>query len=142
MEDDAPERVVLDTNILVSGFLFPASAPGQALDFVLEKYRLLMSMEVAAELMGVMRREKFNRYLSPQLREEVVADAIRDSTFVTTTTVITECRDPDDNKFLELAIDGQAMAIVTGDADLLDLNPFRGLPVLSPHQFLTQFANR
>lgn len=140
MAGDAPSRVVLDTNTLVSGFLFPRSVPGQTLDIVLGRYLLLMSIEVAEELTEVMRREKFARFLSRQQREEVVADTIRDSKFVATSTIIADCRDPDDNKFLELAIDGQAATIVSGDADLLLLNPFRGIPILTPREFLSQFA--
>jgi hypothetical protein len=46
------------------------------------------------------------------------------------------CRDARDNKFLNLAIDGQADVIVSGDADLLDLNPFGSIRILPPHQFI------
>ena len=112
MAVDAPVRVVLDTNSLVSGFLFPQSIPGQVLDLVLRKHQLLMSIDVAAELTEVMRRQKFDRFLTRQQREEVVAATIRDSKFVATSTIISECRDRDDNRFLELAIDGQAAAYV------------------------------
>jgi len=142
MASDASHRVVFDTNGLVSGFLFPQSVPGQALDLVLERHLLLMSVEVAAELTEVMRREKFDRFLTRQHREEVVADTIRDSKFVATSTIITDCRDPHDNKFLELAIDGQATTIVSGDADLLSLSPFRGVSILTPREFLSRFARK
>jgi len=46
------------------------------------------------------------------------------------------CRDPKDNKFLELAVAGEATHIVTGDSDLLVLNPFRDIAVLTPSEFL------
>jgi len=49
---------------------------------------------------------------------------------------IAACRDPTDDKFLELAINGAADLIVTGDADLLDLNPFRGIPIVTPAMFM------
>ncbi|MEX2310424.1 MAG: putative toxin-antitoxin system toxin component, PIN family [Pirellulales bacterium] len=140
MAGDPPVRIVLDSNSLVSGFLFPQSIPGQALDLVLRRYLLLMSIEVAAELTEVMRREKFERFLSRQHHEEVVADTIRDSKFVATSTIIKDCRDPNDNKFLELAVDGLASAIVTGDADLLSLHPFQGIAILKPRDFLARFA--
>jgi putative PIN family toxin of toxin-antitoxin system len=56
------------------------------------------------------------------------------------TVVITEriaaCRDPTDDKFLELAVNGQAGMIVSGDADLLALNPFRGIPIVPPATFV------
>ena len=50
---------------------------------------------------------------------------------------VTDCRDPRDNKFLELAVSGRATHIVTGDSDLLVLHPFRGIIVVSPSSFLT-----
>lgn len=49
---------------------------------------------------------------------------------------IAACRDPTDDKFLELAVNGRADAIVTGDADLLALNPFRGIPIVTPAIFV------
>lgn len=51
---------------------------------------------------------------------------------------ITECRDVKDNKFLELAVSGQAACLISGDKDLLVLNPFRGIPILTPQAFLSQ----
>ena len=54
---------------------------------------------------------------------------------VTITERIAACRDPTDDKFLELAVNGHADLIVTGDADLLVLNPFRNIPIVTPAQF-------
>jgi predicted nucleic acid-binding protein len=53
---------------------------------------------------------------------------------------ITACRDPKDDKFLELAVSGQADVIVTGDADLLTLHPFQGIEVLSPAAFVLRHS--
>jgi putative PIN family toxin of toxin-antitoxin system len=50
------------------------------------------------------------------------------------------CRDPDDDKFLEIAIDGLANYIVSGDGDLLGLSPFRGIPIVKPTEFLDILA--
>jgi putative PIN family toxin of toxin-antitoxin system len=124
MASDAMDRIVFDTNTLVSGYLFPHSTPGQAIEFGLNRQRMLMSMEIVRELAEVLRREKFDRFLSLGRREELIAKTILQSEFVATSTVVTDCRDPSDNKFLELAIDGHASAIVSGDADLLTLHPF------------------
>jgi predicted nucleic acid-binding protein len=49
---------------------------------------------------------------------------------------IAACRDPKDDKFLELAVSGKAEVIVSGDGDLLDLNPFRGIPIVTPATFV------
>ena len=48
---------------------------------------------------------------------------------------LAECRDPKDNKFLELAVNGRADAIISGDADLLQLDVFRGIPIITPAAF-------
>jgi uncharacterized protein len=99
-----------------------------------------MSMEIVWELAGVLRREKFDRFLSLGRRDELVAKTILQSEFVATSATITDCRDPDDNKLLELAIDGRAAAIVSGDADLLILHPFRGIPILSARDYLSRYT--
>ena len=91
------------------------------LEHVLVGHTLLMSLELAAEATDVMRREKFDRYIAKPRREALLAGTIHVSEFVHTVTTISVCRDPDDNRLLELAIDGKATAIITGDADLLAL---------------------
>jgi putative PIN family toxin of toxin-antitoxin system len=136
MASDGPKRIVLDTNILVSAFLFPRSIPGRILDAVLGGHRLLMSITVAAEVIDVMRREKFDSFLSVERRDELVASLIRDSELIETATTITSCRDLKDNKILELAVDGNASVIVTGDSDLLTLHPFQKIAIISPRNFL------
>jgi putative PIN family toxin of toxin-antitoxin system len=98
-----------------------------------------MSIDVAVELAAVMRRDKFDRYLARQRRDQLVASTIRESEFIGVSTVISSCRDIQDNKILELAVDGSANVVVTGDTDLLALHPFRGISILSPRDFLSIF---
>ena len=140
MASDAPARIVLDTNILVSAFLFPQSIPGRILDAILINHRMLMSVSVAAELIDVMRREKFDAYLSLERRDELVASLSRDSELIETSTTISACRDSKDNRILELAVDGAASVIVTGDSDLLQLHPFQGIAIVSPRDFLPSLS--
>ena len=64
---------------------------------------------------------------------------VRIGEFIEPKIEITECRDPKDNKFLELAVAGKADCIVTGDKDLLELYPFHNICIISPKEFLTQF---
>ena len=98
-----------------------------------------MSLPVAEELNEVLGREKFDRYISREDRERFVAAFIQAATFIEVTDRILACRDPKDDKFLELAVSGQAACIVTSDDDLIALNPFRGIPILSVAQFLGSF---
>jgi putative PIN family toxin of toxin-antitoxin system len=59
--------------------------------------------------------------------------------FIKITESVTDCRDPKDNKFLELAISANASCIITGDNDLLVLHPFRGIPILNAVDFINNF---
>lgn len=139
MASDARYPFVLDVNALVSAFLFPQSSSGRALEFVLDRHMLLMSLGVAAELAEVITRPKFVRYLSQERREELLVGTISASQFLEPTLSITACRDATDNKILELSVSGRAEAIVTGDQDLLVLHPFQGIPILAPHAFLSHY---
>jgi len=129
-------RFVFDTNTIVSAFLFYQSTPGRALQAAIDKGELLLSIEVAEELGEVLRRNKLDRYLRKKVREEFLKVLIQDAVFMEIPDRIRACRDPKDDKFLELAVTGQAECIVTGDDDLLILNPFRGVPILTAAEFL------
>lgn len=71
----------------------------------------------------------------------ILAAFIREALLIEVTAVVKECRDPKDDKFLELTLSGHASCIISGDDDLLVLHPFRGIPVLSPGAFLSHFQN-
>jgi len=79
--------------------------------------------------------DKFAKYLREGERLQFLAALVRDARLTEIMTTIAECRDPKDDKFLELATSGEATCMVSGDDDLLVLNPFRGIPVLSPKDF-------
>jgi putative PIN family toxin of toxin-antitoxin system len=130
------DRVVIDTGVVVSAVLLPRSVPRQAFDLAAARGRLLVSAATVAELDEVLRRDKFNKYLTEEKRLEFLAALVREAEVVEVKEVVTECRDPDDNKFLELAVSGKATHILTGDADLLALHPFRGTLILAPQDYL------
>ena len=130
-------RFVLDTGVLVSAVLLPRSVPRQAVDLAFAQGIVLASADTIDELDGVLRRPKFNRYLREEERLLFLAAFIRDANVVDVTEKLTECRDPKDNKFLELAVSGNATCIVSGDGDLLVLNPFRGVTILTPQEFIS-----
>jgi putative PIN family toxin of toxin-antitoxin system len=69
---------------------------------------------------------------------EFLAVLLRGARLVEVTVHVVECRDPRDNKFLELAISGNAECIVSGDQDLLVLHPFRGISIVKPRDFLDE----
>lgn len=129
-------RCVFDTNVLVSALLLPDSKPRQALDRALREGKVLVSFAALAELYEVLSKRKFRRYIDETDIRSFLAALTREAQWVDVDAQITVCRDSDDNKFLELAVSGRATHIVTGDADLLVLNPFRGIQILPPHSFL------
>ncbi len=129
-------RLVVDTTVIVSAALLPRSVPRRAFDAALARGRLLVSEATVTELDEVLRRPKFDRYVSEAARLDLLAAVVREAEVVPVTTVVTDCRDPKDNKFLELAIDGRASHLVTGDADLLTLHPFRGIDIVTPAALL------
>jgi putative PIN family toxin of toxin-antitoxin system len=129
-------RVVIDTNVAVSAALLPRSVPRQAFDLALTRSRLLVSAATIFELEEVLRRPKFNKYVAELERLEFLAALVSEAEVVEIRDVIRECRDPKDDKFLELAVNGRATHLISGDTDLLSLHPFRGIAVLTPQSFL------
>ena len=129
-------RLVFDTNVIVSALLLRRSPSRRAFDKALGEGKLLLSSEVAAELSDVLGRQSFDRYVTDGERMRFFARLQRVAEFVEVTESVTACRDPRDNKVLELALGGRATCIVSGDRDLLTLHPFRGIPILSPAAFL------
>jgi putative PIN family toxin of toxin-antitoxin system len=129
-------RFVFDTNVIVSAALLAGSVPRQAFDKARGRGTMLISAPVLLELSEVLSREKLNKYLLESERMRFLVALLRETELVEITTPITACRDAKDNKFLELAVCGNADYIVSGDEDLLVLNPFRGIPILTPRNFL------
>lgn len=134
MKDD--RRYVFDTNTLVSAALFRGSTPGEAFRQALNTGVVLLSEATFEEIDEVIAREKFDDYLTPEERGVFIEALVDRSRFANPTEEIQVCRDPDDDKFLELAVSESATCIVSGDADLLELNPFRGIPIMKPAEFL------
>lgn len=129
-------RCVFDTNVFVSALLLPDSKPRQALDKALRDGRVLISFATLAELHEVLSRKRFRRYVDEEEIRSFLAALTREAEWVDVEARIRACRDPKDDKFLELAVSGEGTHIVTGDNDLLALNPFRGIEILPPHRFL------
>jgi len=129
-------RVVFDANVIISAMLIHDSTSGLAFFKALDQDELLISASIIQELNDVLLREKFNPYLLQEERERFLAALLREATLVDITEPIRVCRDPKDNQYLEVAVSGQADVIVSGDEDLLVLNPFRNVAIISVGEFL------
>lgn len=133
-------RYVFDTGVIVSAALLKESTPGLALRAALNMGDLLLSLATVQELQQVLARPKFDRYLQISTRRRFLAALVRRSRIIVTDLSFQICRDPRDNKFLELAVGGQASHLITGDGDLLVLNPFQGIPVVTAAEFLKSIS--
>jgi uncharacterized protein len=133
-------RCVFDTNVLISSLLLPASKPRRALDLTLRQGVLLISSPALSELYEVLARKRFRRYVDEKDVRYFLLALAREAEWIEVQERISVCRDPKDDKFLEVAVAGRASYLVTGDADLLALDPFRGVRILSPQSLLD--ANR
>lgn len=129
-------RVVIDNNVLISHLLIAGSPASLAASRALAHTQVLISDASLAELADVLGRAKFDRYASRESRQDYFRLIARITEVVAITTTVRACRDPQDDKILELAISGNASLIVTGDRDLLTLTPFRMISVITPAQFL------
>lgn len=133
-------RYVFDTNTLMSALLFDHSIPGQAFRRALKQGEVLSSPVTLEELAEVLQREKFDRYVTAAEREEFLEAFVERSTFMEHSAKIRICRDAKDDKFLELAVSGGAAYLISGDNDLLSLNPFRGIVIGTASEFLATIS--
>jgi uncharacterized protein len=129
-------RCVIDTNVIVSASVLAVSVPRRAVEKTLREGILLLSDFTMDELRDVLFRSKFDRYVSREERALFLAHLAVAAEFVPIIQLVRECRDPDDDKFLEVALNGRADVIISGDKDLLALHPWRGIATLSPIDYL------
>lgn len=130
---------VIDTNTLVSAFLSEYSKPTLAYEKAKRIGNLSVSIETYDEFCDVFVREKFDKFISLETRLEIIDEYRGIAIFSEISEIITVCRDPKDDKFLELAVSANASCIISGDKDLLALHPFRGIPILNAVDFLDNF---
>ncbi len=132
------ERIVVDTNTIVSFLINEDSVPGRAYIKAVSECMLLASTESLVELKDVLSRPKFLKYFkktNPLLFFKKYEEVVK---MIEILHPIQVCRDPKDDKFLELALNGMADLIISGDKDLLTLNPFEDIPILSPADYMEQ----
>jgi putative PIN family toxin of toxin-antitoxin system len=127
------------TNVFVSAAPKEKSLPGMTAHIVAESGVLLNSTITERELFTTLARPRLAPLIPPRFRDWL-SEVLAAAELVTITDRITACRDPKDDKFLELAVNGRADLIISGDADLLALNPFREIPIVTPAAFVQGVA--
>jgi putative PIN family toxin of toxin-antitoxin system len=128
-------RIVVDTNVFVSAALKESSWPAETVRWIGRYGGLLKSAATEQELLAVLRRPRFAGKLPPWFVPELrrILDVAE---LVQIIERVALCRDREDDKFLELAINGRADVIVSGDGDLLALDQVQGIPIVSPAAFV------
>ncbi len=128
-------RVILDTNVLLSGILKASSIPAAAVRFVSSKHVMLTSNETQGELRRVLFKPYFQRVVTDSIMHNI-DEMFAASELVVISQTVTACRDAADDKFLELALNGNADFIISGDKDLLSMKAFKETRILTPAGFL------
>ena len=129
-------RFVFDTNVLISAALTPEGEAWDAFEKADRAGYFLLSDETFAELREVLYRSDFDAYLTSQIRRQFIIKLLRKSLRIDITETIAVCSDPDDDIFLEVAVSGKADCIVTRNVRDFPADTFRGIPILTPEQFL------
>ena len=131
---------MIDANTVVSAALNPSGVPRRALAAARARGVIVLSDAVHAEIAEVLARPKFARVLTEDRRRETLELLAAAALWIGPKEVVNDCRDAKDNCYLELALAAQATVIVSGDEDLLVLDPWRDVRVLRPARFLEGFG--
>lgn len=132
------DAFVLDTNVLVDALLFKSSFGRRAFDIVRARGTLVLSTPTYSELVEVLYRPRLRRYIEEEERRAYLGKLGAMAIFVEPGQAIRACRDPKDDKFLELAVASKAVAIITRDIDLIVLDPFQGVRIFEAQAFVEQ----
>ncbi len=130
-----PNVYVVDTNTVISALFWPDSLPARACRKAQEG-NVVVSQAIIDEWRLVVQRPKFDRLKPLALRLSVLEAFIDRCALITVNQIIAVCRDPKDDIFLALAMEANATLIISGDKDLLTLNPFNGIPIMTAREFL------
>jgi putative PIN family toxin of toxin-antitoxin system len=132
-------RVVLDTNVIVSATLIRGGNEDRILRaWQRGVFELALSPEILEEIGRVLSSERLRkfRWMTEDEIGLLLEILAQESVLVPGALTVEACRDPDDDKFLEAAIEGRARYVVSGDRDLLDLDAYRGAQMIRPAEFL------
>jgi len=132
-------KYICDTNILLSSLISKTSPPAQTVDYIREHGMFSFSQETLIEFEGVLKRPKFDKFLSKEKRSNFINEIFELSVFYEVNQKVDICRDPKDNKFLDVAIASYADYLITGDDDLLVIERIGNTSIITPREFVDIF---
>ncbi len=137
-----PKSIVLDSNLIVSAILNPEGICALAIDLADSNFDVVRSKDTTHELVEVMRRDKFDQFATLEDRVFRVQTYIEATRLVAVNIHVTDCADPKDNKFLELAIAAKATVIVSGDKKhLVSMSPYKGIAIIRVRDFVDNLGD-
>lgn len=132
-------RIVIDTNVLISGIIF-GGKPSKIIELLFgKKISVFASPEMVDEYKRIY-GELGERYAKRTHNE--LNEIINSMNILPSHSHIEACRDPDDNKFIECAIDNRCIYIVSGNKDLLVLEQYEDIGILTVSEFLKQYEKK
>lgn len=133
-------RAVLDANVYISAAVRAEGPPGQIIERFLRggSFEIVMSQAIVDEVLRALNYPKGRKYIRPQLDAELwFEDIVVLAHFVAGDRQFAGVsRDPNDDKYIEAAIEGRAQFLVAGDADLLELKEYESIRIVTPRAFL------
>lgn len=137
-------KIVMDTNIVISGLLVPSGPPGKIVDLWVEnKLTVVVCRAMIEEYFDVLLRPKFKKVGSIIERQELLMGLLEmeNSIFVYPQTRLDVIKDdPEDNRVLECAVEGEVKHIISGDDHLLAIKEFKGIIIVSPAEFISDIS--
>ena len=130
-------KIVIDTNVVISGTFF-GGYPGRVVEAVAEnKIKACASASITEEYNEIV-KEIIDRKQG-KLKKDLLDLFIANLEIIEPTTEVQVSRDPDDDKFIECAIDAKALFIVSGDQDLLDIGKYNGVEIITAAEFCRKY---
>ena len=130
-------KIVIDTNVVISGVFF-GGAPREVLQAVVDgNVTACASPEIVSEYEEIV-NEMINRKQG-RLNRNILSPLIEKLSLIMPTSDVDICRDPDDNKFLNCAKDSGSIYIVSGDKDLLVIQTFEGIRIVTANEFCDEY---
>ena len=133
-------KIIIDTNLFFSAYAFDKTIL-KLIDSCFEKFQIFTSLEIIAEIKEILLRDTTRNKIKNYLEEEVfnfIEKIVDESNIEIPSSKLTTCRDPKDNKFLELALEVNADYIISGDKDLLELKEYQGTKIIKPSEFIEE----
>lgn len=127
-------KIVLDTNIFISGFFWKGDSYKILTLWRDKRFQLITSKEIIDEIIKVLKDFKIR--LPDDILKELINSIIKNSIFVKPKEKFDVSIDKSDNKFIEAAIEANADFIITQDNHLLILKKFRNIKIINPKEFL------